>query len=152
MSKVKYIPEGMHTVTPALNVKGCLEAIEFCKKAFGATVKEISMDPTGTKVWHSNLKIGDSIIMMYDEAPEMGELAHPSELMLYVENPDVLFKQAVDAGAKALMQPADMFWGDRMCKILDKWGNRWMIAKHIKDLTPEELKKAQDEFVANMKK
>jgi PhnB protein len=152
MTKVKPIPEGMHTVTPILVINGCLEAIEFYQKAFGAIKNRVSLDPTGKKVWHAALQFGDSMIYMYDEMPEMDEHAHPTDLWLYVENVDAAFKKAVDAGIKIVMEPADTFWGDRICKVVDNWGNRWGIAQHIKDMTPEEIKKATDEFIAKSKK
>lgn len=152
MTKVKSIPEGMHTVTPVLKIKGCLEAIEFFKKAFGAEEVVTALDPSGRQVWHAAMRIGDSVIFMNDEMPEMGEKAHPTALWLYVENADASFKRAVDAGAKSIMPPTDMFWGDRFSKVVDKWGNDWAIAQHIKDMTPEEMKHAQDEFVAKMNK
>lgn len=152
MTKVKSIPEGMHTVTPILTINGCVEAIEFYQKAFGATKNKISLDPTGKKVWFASLQFGDSVIYMNDEMPEMDEHAHPTDLWLYVEDVDATFKKAVAAGAKALMQPADSFWGDRISKVVDNWGNRWGIAQHIKDMTPEEIKKATDEFIAKTQK
>lgn len=82
----------------------------------------------------------------------MGGKPFPAQLWLYVDNCDASFKRAVDAGAKALMPVMDMFWGDRFGKVSDRWGNEWGIATHVKDLTPEETKKAEQEFIAQMSK
>jgi uncharacterized glyoxalase superfamily protein PhnB len=151
MAKVKSIPEGMHTVTPAITVDGCAEAIETWKKAFGAEEVNRAMDPSGKKVWHADLRIGDSHVFCSDAMPEMGNTAGKTKLWLYLENVDAAFKRAVGAGCTATMPPADMFWGDRMGAVADRWGNQWTLAQHIKDMTPAEMKKAQDEFVAEQK-
>lgn len=148
--QVKAVPEGMHTVTPVLKLKGCGAAMDFFKKAFGAEEVMRALDPSGKQVWHACMRIGDSMLYMNDEMPEMGETAHPTALWLYLENVDAAFKRAVDAGAKVKMPPADMFWGDRFATVTDAWGNSWGLAQHIKDLTPEEMQKAQDAFVAEM--
>ncbi len=150
MSKVKAVPDGMHTVTPVLKLKGCAEAMEFFHKAFGAETLMKELDPSGKLVWHAMMKLGDSMIMMNDAMEDMGEKAHPTDIWLYVENVDAAWKRAVDAGATAAMPPADMFWGDRFGKVVDKWGNGWGIATHVKDMTDDEMKKAQAEFVASM--
>jgi uncharacterized glyoxalase superfamily protein PhnB len=153
MAKVKAIPEGMHTVTPVLTLDGASQAIEFYKKAFGAQEITRAMDPTGKKVWHAALRIGDSNIFLSDAMPEMGGgRAQPSRLWLYVDNVDAAFKRATEAGAKPLTPPSDMFWGDRFGNVADAWGNEWEIAQHVKDLSPTEMKKAQDAFVAQMAK
>jgi PhnB protein len=151
MVKVKAVPERMHTVTPTITVEGCAGAIETWKKAFGAEELSRAADPTGKKIWHAALRIGDSTIFTSDAAPEMGNQAWKTKLWLYLENVDSAFQRAVSAGCTATMQPADMFWGDRMGTVTDRWGNQWTLAQHIKDLTPDEMKKAQDEFVAQMK-
>jgi uncharacterized glyoxalase superfamily protein PhnB len=152
MAKVKPVPEGFHTVTPAITVEGCAEAIETWKKAFGAEETTRAPDPSGKKIWHAALRIGDSMIFTSDAAPEMGNQASKTKLWLYLENVDSAFKRAVAAGCTATMQPADMFWGDRMGTVTDRWGNQWTLAQHVKDMTPAEMKKAQDEFVAQMQK
>ena len=152
MAKVKAVPEGFHTVTPVITVDGCAEAIETWKKAFGAEETTRAPDPSGKKIWHAALRIGDSTIFTSDAAPEMGNLSWKTKLWLYFENVDSAFKRAVGAGCTATMQPADMFWGDRMGTVTDRWGNQWTLAQHVKDLTPAEMKKAQDEFVAQQSK
>jgi uncharacterized glyoxalase superfamily protein PhnB len=148
----KPIPEGLHTLTPNLAVQGAAEAIEFYKRAFGAEEIMRAPDPSGKKVWHANLKIGDSCFFVNDVMPEMGDSATTASLWLYAPDVDAAFSRATKAGAKPTMEPADMFWGDRMATVIDKWGIRWNLATHVKDLTPTELKKAQDDFVAEMAK
>lgn len=150
MAKVSAVPEGMHTVTPLLTIKGCAEAIELYKKAFGAEEVARSLDPSGKFIWHAMLRIGDSMIFVSDEVPGMGGPARPAQLWLYLERVDNAFNRATNAGCKVLMPPADMFWGDRMSKVADKWGNEWALAQHIKDMTPEEIKQAEKAFVAEM--
>ena len=152
MSKVKAVPEGLHTVTAALAVDGASEAITFYKKAFGAEEVSRAPDPSGKKIWHAQIRIGDSQIFVNDVFPEMGGGPGSARLWLYVENVDALFKRATEAGAVVKMPLADMFWGDRIGCVVDTWGNEWNLAQHVKDMTPDEMKKAQDAFVAGMKK
>jgi PhnB protein len=152
MSKVKAVPEGLHTVTAALAVDGASEAIEFYKKAFGAEEVMRAPDPSGKKIWHAQIRIGDSQVFVNDVFPEMGGSANITRLWIYVENVDSLFKRATDAGATVKWPLNDMFWGDRIGCVVDKWGNEWSLAQHVKDQTPEEMKKAQDAFVAGTKK
>jgi PhnB protein len=147
----KAIPEGLRSVTPHLTVDGCAEAIEIWKRAFGAEEMMRAPDPSGKKIWHSAVRIGDSVIFCNDSMPEM-PAPKQARLWLYQEDVDRAFQRAKDAGLKAVMPPADMFWGDRIAELHDRWGNQWVLAKHVKDLTPAEMKKAQDEFVAKTKK
>jgi PhnB protein len=152
MANVKGVPEGFHAITVQLAVEGAAEAIEFYKKAFGAQEIARAPDPTGKKVWHAHLKIGDSAIFVNDVFPDMGGRPFPAQMWFYSENVDGAFKRAVDAGAKVMMPVSDMFWGDRLGKVGDRWGNEVNLAQRIRNLTPDEMKKAQDEFVANIKK
>jgi PhnB protein len=152
MPKARAIPDGLHSLTPALTLDGAAEAIEFFKEAFGASEISRALDPSGKKVWHAALRIGDSAFFVNDAFPEMGAAAMPSKLWIYGERVDAAFARATGAGAKVLMTPADMFWGDRMCKVADRWGNEWSLAQRVQDLTPEEVQTAQDAFVAGMKK
>jgi PhnB protein len=140
MAKVNAIPEGFHTVTPQLSLENAAEAIELYKKAFGAEERSRAIDPSGKKVWHCELRIGNSPLFVNDVFPEMGGKPFPASMWLYVENVDQAFQRAVAAGCKATMPPADMFWGDRFSKVVDKW-----------DMTPDEMKKAEQAFVASMK-
>src|SRR5262249_20738531 len=117
----KAIPDGIRTLTPQLAVDGCAEAIEFYKKAFGAEELRRANDPSGKKIWHAELKIGDSIFFINDTFPEMGGTASKSSMWIYSENVDSAFKRAVDAGATVKMPLADIFWGDRTGQVTDKW-------------------------------
>jgi uncharacterized glyoxalase superfamily protein PhnB len=145
---VKAIPDGMHTLTPQLTIDGADKAIDWYKKAFGAELMNRAPDPSGKKVWHAAMKVGDSTFYVNDAFPDMGGNAHMTSLWLYTDNVDRLWKRAVDAGAKVTMQLADMFWGDRSGTLMDPFGNRWSLAQRIKDMTPEQMKRAGDEFAA----
>lgn len=151
-TKVDPVPKGYHSITPALSVNDSAKAIDFYKRAFNAEQRDICYGPDGKQVMHAEIKIGDSIIMMNDEFPQMGCKGPlslggtPVSLYLYVENVDKVFDTAVKAGGKAIMPVADMFWGDRFGQIEDPFGHRWSIATHIADPTKEEMKKAQEEW------
>ena len=106
----KAIPEGLRTVTPALTVDGCAEAIETWKKAFGAEERFRAPDPSGKKIWHAELRIGDSIIFCNDTMPEMPQTPRQARLWIYTEGVDRAFQRAKDAGLNVAMPPADMFW------------------------------------------
>jgi uncharacterized glyoxalase superfamily protein PhnB len=147
----KPIPAGYHTITAQLSIDGAAKAIDFYKKAFGAEELDRAPDPSGQKVWHAAIKIGDSMLFVNDVFPDMGGSPSHSSLWLYVPDTDAAFKRAVDAGAKATMPPADMFWGDRMGQVADPFGQKWTIATHVKDMTPAEMKSAQDKAVAEFK-
>jgi len=153
--KVKAVPKGFRTVTPALTIAGCAKAIEYYKKAFNA--KEIMrMEMPGGGVAHAEIKIGNSIIMMSDEFPQMNALSPKtiggsgSRLVLYVRNCDRVFKRAVKAGATANMEPTDMFWGDRWSQVTDPFGHVWAITTHKEDLTPEQLTERSQKWMAEM--
>ena len=150
---VQPIPEGYHTVTPSLTIDGAAEAISFYEKAFGAQVVDSAPDPSGKKIWHAALRIGDSMVFVNDTFPEMGS-PEPSRtrLWLYVPDVDASFARAVAAGAQVTMPPADMFWGDRMGGVQDPFGQKWTIATKVKNLTPEELQQAQAAVIAEMQK
>ena len=142
---VKPIPEGYHTITPYLVVDGVSELIEFVKKAFGAE-EGARMPMPGGKIGHAEVKIGDSHLMLADANPP-DQPARTGNLHLYVKDVDATFKSAVAAGAKAIRQPENQFYGDRISVVSDRWGNSWSIGTHIEDVTPEEMKKR----MANMK-
>jgi uncharacterized glyoxalase superfamily protein PhnB len=144
----KLIPEGLRSITAQLTIDGASDAIAFYKKAFGAEEVHVALDPSGKKVWHAQIRIGDSAIFVNDTFPEMGGLASTASLWIYTDGVDAAFRRAVDAGAQVKMPVADMFWGDRMGAVVDRWGNRWTLAHHIKDMSPEEMKRAQDAAVA----
>ena len=143
---VKAIPDGYYTATPYLIVKGAARAIEFYKKAFGATELMRLADPSG-KVGHAEIRIGNSPIMLADEFPEMGARSpeafggSPVSIALYVEDVDERFRQAIAAGAKEVRPVQDQFYGDRSGTLTDPFGHTWTIATHKEDLSPEEISK-----------
>jgi PhnB protein len=145
VSKVKPIPEGYHTVTPYLCCKDAASAIEFYKKAFGAT-EVMRMEDKG-KVGHAELQIGDSRVMLADEFPEIGFLSpqtiggSPIMIHLYVEDVDTTANHAVSAGAQVTRPVADQFYGDRGGQFLDPFFHKWYVSTHKEDLTPEEIGK-----------
>ena len=152
MGKVKAIPDGMHSVTVHLRIDGAAEALEHYGKALGAEeLPGRALDPSGKKIWHAAMRVGDSIVFVSDSAPEMGSPAKGASLWIYSEDVDAAFARASAAGMKVVMPPMDMFWGDRMAKVEDRWGSEWNLATHVKDMTPAEMKQATDEFVARMK-
>lgn len=144
--KPKPIPEGYHTVTPYLIVNDAVGALEFYKKAFGATELMRMADPGG-KVMHAEIKIGDSPIMLADEFPEMGARSpqsfggSPVSILLYVEDVDAMASQAVAAGAKEIRAVQDQFYGDRSGTFADPFGHQWHISTHVEDVAPEEMEK-----------
>jgi PhnB protein len=151
--KVAAIPLRTGSLIPGLAVRGATDAIAFYVKAFGA--KQVSrMDGPDGKVMHAELRLGDRALFLGDEFPEMGAPSpqtlggSPVSLMHYVKDVDAVYARAVAAGAKGLMAPADMFWGDRMGSIVDPSGHRWSIATHKADLTPRQMKKGMDEWMA----
>jgi len=144
--KTKAIPDGYHTATPYLIVNGATQALEFYKKAFGATEMMRFPGPVG-KIMHAEIKIGDSPIMLADEAPEMGARSPktiggtPVSLLLYVEDVDAWASKAVAAGAKVQRPVQDQFYGDRTGTFEDPFGHVWSIATHKEDVSLEEMKK-----------
>lgn len=151
MSKVKAIPEGMHSVTPHIVCDGAAAAIEFYKKAFGA-VEEIRLPAPNGKLMHARIRICGSAVMLAEEAPEWNALGpktlkgSPVTIHLYVEDVDAFVKRAADAGATVKMAPADMFWGDRYGVVEDPFGHKWSVATHLRDMTGEEMKQAMQKM------
>jgi len=157
MPKVKPIPDGYHTITPYLTIRGAAQAIEFYKKAFGAEELSRMTAPDG-RLGHAELRIGDSIFMLGDEFPEMGGKGPqtlggtPVGLFLYVNDVDAAFARATAAGAKVTMPLADMFWGDRYGKLADPFGHEWSLGTHKEDVKPEEMaRRAEEAFKARPK-
>jgi len=154
----KPIPDGYHTVTPSLTVRGGARTIDFYKQAFGAQERLRVHGPDGVSIMHAELQIGDSIVMLGDEYPDMGCVAPVSRggatgsLFLYVPDVDAAFQRAVNAGAKVVMPVTDMFWGDRFGQVEDPSGHRWGLATHKEDVAPDELMRRQKEFFASMPK
>lgn len=141
---VKPIPEGYHSVTPYLIIKGAAAALEFYKKAFGA-VELMRLEAPGGKIGHAEIRIGDSPVMLADEFPEMGAISPQTlggagvSLMVYVEDVDARFRQAIQAGGTEVRPVQDQFYGDRSGTLKDPFGHQWTIGTHTEDLTPEEI-------------
>ena len=148
----KPIPEGYHSVTPYLIVDGAESAIDFYRRAFSA--EEVLRLPMGERLGHAEIRIGDSIVMLADEFPDMGFLGPKSRggptssLMIYTEDVDAVFARALAEGATQERAPEDQFWGDRMGTLVDPFGHRWSIATHIEDLTEEETQRRMEEWTA----
>jgi PhnB protein len=144
MSQVKPIPDGYHTIQPYLVFKNCAEAIAFYIKAFGAREKFRMPDAQG-RIGHAEIEIGDSTIMMADEAPQVDAFSvehfggSPISLLIYTDTCDAMYGKAVAAGAKSLREPADQPYGDRMSGVQDPFGYKWWIATHIKNVSYEEM-------------
>jgi len=142
----KAIPDGYRTATPYLIVKGAAEAIEFYKRAFGATEMLRMADPQG-KIHHAEIRIGDSMIMLADEQPAMGYRSPRSiggssvSFLLYLEDVDAVFERAVKAGAKAQQPVKNQFYGDRSGTLEDPFGHVWTVATHVEDVPPEEMQR-----------
>lgn len=151
------IPAGYHSVTPYLICKGAAKAIDWYVKALGAE-ETVRMPGPGGTVVHAEIRIGDSIVMLADEHPEMGHRSPaslggtPVGIALYVKDCDAIFDRAVKAGAKAQRPMQDQFYGDRSGTVVDPFGHQWTIATHIEDVSPEEMEKRMAEFMANQKK
>lgn len=149
---VKPIPEGYHSVTPYLIIKGAAAAIEFYKKAFDAIELFRMAGPDG-KVGHAEIKIGNSPVMLADEFPEMGARSPqtvggtPVGLLIYVSDVDKQFAQAVAAGATVERPLKDQFYGDRSGTLTDPFGHKWTVATHKEDLTPEEIDRRHTEMM-----
>jgi len=142
---VKPIPEGYHTVTPLVSVKGADRLIEFMKKAFGAVEIYRFPSPDGS-VMHAEMKIGDSIVMLGEAMRD----ATPTSmaLYLYVNDADAVYRKALDAGGESIGAPGNMFWGDRVATVKDFAGNKWWIATHVEDVSSEELEKRARQAMA----
>ena len=148
---VKPIPDGYHTATPYLFVKGAKDAIEFYKQAFGATEVLRLNTPTGD-IAHAEIKIGDSIIMLAEPCSDSPASSPESlggstiAIHLYVEDVDAIFEQAIDAGALDLKSVEDQFYGDRTGTLQDPFGHIWLIGTHKEELTFEEIQKRAAEI------
>lgn len=148
------IPAGYHSVTPYLIIKGAADAIDFYKRAFGATELMRMQGPDG-KIGHAEIRIGDSLIMLADEYPDMGYRSPQSlggagvSLMVYVEKVDETFQRALAAGAKELHPIVNQFYGDRSGTLQDPFGHVWTVSTHVEDVAPEEMRRRSEEFLKN---
>lgn len=146
MAKVKPIPDGYHSITPYLIIKGAQKALDFYAKAFGAEETFKMPGPDGT-IGHAEMRIGNSMFMLADENPKMGHKSattlggSPMGILLYVDNVDEVFQRAVDAGATVERPIANQFYGDRTGGVKDPFGFSWYISTHIEDVTPEEMQR-----------
>jgi PhnB protein len=149
---VSPIPAGYSTLTPYVIVKKAAEAIEFYKKAFGATEVMRFAGPDGS-VAHAEIRIGTSMLMLGEECPQWGALApqtpgsSPVGLCVYVDNVDAVFQQALDCGATVKQPVRDQFYGDRSGQLIDPFGHSWSVATHIEDVSAEEMQRRGDEFM-----
>jgi uncharacterized glyoxalase superfamily protein PhnB len=155
-SRAAAIPSGYHTVTPHLTVRGAADAIDFYKRAFGARERGRMPLPDGKTIMHAELQIGNSIVFLADEFPDMGCRAPQTlggatgTLHLYVKDVDRAFQRAVAAGAEVRMPVTDMFWGDRYAKVADPFGHEWGLATHKEDLSAREIGRRADAFFARV--
>ena len=145
MAAISAVPSGLRTLTPQIVVSGAAEAIETYKKAFGAEEISRAMHPNGKSVWHAQLRIGDSSFFINDALPEMGGTS-TANLWLYTEKADELFTRAAKAGLTVVFPMNDQFWGDRTGTLKDRWGNQWTLARHVKEMSQLEMKKAGEAF------
>src|SRR5688500_10188362 len=156
-AKVKAIPDGYHSVTPYLFVRNAARAIEFYKQAFNAREK-MRMPGPGGKIMHAELDLGDSMIMLADEFPEMDALSpetvggSPVMIALYVDDVDATFARAIAAGAKQLRAVADQVYGDRSGSLTDPFGHKWNLATHVEDVAPEEMTRRMDAMMKSAPK
>jgi PhnB protein len=147
MTKINPIPEGCHSVQPYMMFTDCAQAMEFYARAFGAH-EVLCMKSAEGRVQHAEMELGDSRIMMADEAPQMEAYAvkhyggSPISLMFYTEDTDAMYARALAAGAKSLREPADQPYGDRMAGILDPFGYKWWIGTQLKKMAPAEMEQA----------
>jgi PhnB protein len=154
-ASVKPVPEGFHTATPTLVVRNAAQAIDFYKTIFGAEEIMRMPSPDG-KISHAELRIGDSIILLSDEFPNMGGKSPQTlggftgSIYLYVPDVDDVFQRAIDAGGKSAMPVTDMFWGDRHGNFIDPFGHSWGVSTHVEDVPEEEMGKRAQAFYAQM--
>ena len=149
---VRPIPDGYHTATIYLIVKGAAKALDFYKQAFGAT-ELVRMEMPGGVIGHAEIKIGDSPIMLADEFPQMGAIS-PTTLggtatgiCLYVTDSDALFHRAVAAGATVSRPLQNQFYGDRTGTVIDPFGHVWTLATHVEDVSAEEMQRRMAEMM-----
>jgi PhnB protein len=152
-SAPKPIPDTYRRITPALVVRGAAKALEFYAEVFGATERMRFPGPDGTIV-HAEIQVGDSVVIVEDESPQMGTKApplggldgSPSFLFIYVEDVDAVIERAVTLGSELKRPPQDQFYGDRDGYLIDPFGHGWTVATHVEDVTPEEMMRRMAEF------
>lgn len=148
-----FTPRGYHTVTPSLIVRGVAEAIDFYERAFGAVAESRMSGPDG-EIMHAEIRIGDSVVMLGPENEQWGTRSplstngNPGSLHIYVPDADAAFARALEAGATVKSPLEDAFWGDRYGKITDPFGHEWGLATRVKEMTPEEMQRAGEAWMA----
>ncbi len=153
MSTVKPIPAGYHTVTPYLIVRSAAEALEFYRRALGAT-EVLRMTMPDGRIGHAEIRLGDSVVMLGEECPESDGKSpqtlggSPVGLYVYVEDVDALFERAIAAGATERRPVMDQFYGDRSGQLEDPFGHQWWVATHKEDVAPEELRRRAEAMFA----
>lgn len=149
---VKYIPDGYHSVTPYLYVDDAAKALDFYSKAFGAT--ELYRLPMGDRIGHAEMQIGNSRFMLADEFPDMNTIGPAKRggptaaFMIYVEDADTAFANALEAGAKVDRAVEDQFYGDRSGSVIDPFGHKWSLATHVEDVGPDEMQRRMAQYSA----
>jgi PhnB protein len=152
---VKATPDGYHAVTPYLVVKGAAGALDYYRRVFGA-VELLRMDGPDGRVGHAEIRIGDSPVMLADEAPEVDARSPESyggaavSLLIYVEDVDATFRRALAAGGKELRPIKDQFYGDRSGTLRDPHGHVWTIATHKEDVAPDEMRRRAEAALRSM--
>lgn len=151
-NNVKPIPDGVPHVCPYLSVSDGAAAIEYYKKAFGATELYRLTEPDG-RIVHAEIKIGNSIVMLAGENPAWGNISPKTlggttvRIALAAENVDEVWKRALDVGGNGLIPPADQFYGERSARIEDPFGHQWLVSTHIEDVSPEEMKRRMEKMM-----
>lgn len=154
MTGVNPIPDAYPRVSPHLSIEDCAAALDFYQDVLGATVR-MRMDAPGGLVAHAEIMLGTSVIMLGDTAlPNSDPSPHklggtPVSLFVYVEDVDEVFRRAVDAGAAAVSEPEQHFYGDRVATIDDPFGHRWNLATHVEDIAPDDLERRAAEAMAS---
>jgi PhnB protein len=143
--EVKPIPQGYRTITPYLRVKGAKTLINFLERAFGAKNMRQTVRPDGS-IGNAEVLIGDSMIMIADGTETWQ--SSPTSIYMYVENCDAVYQKAIEEGGESIIEPQDMFYGDRNAGVKDFCGNSWWIGTHIEDVSDEEIQNRMEEQVA----
>ncbi|MBV9964248.1 MAG: VOC family protein [Alphaproteobacteria bacterium] len=144
MAAVKPVPDGYPSLIPYLIVRDGAAAIEFYRKVFGAKLR-MKLDGPGGRVGHAELEIGDSVVMLADEHPEIGARGpaasgeSPVGLHLYLPDVDAVIARAVAAGARLVHPAENKFYGDRMGTIEDPFGHKWYVTTHVEDVPHDEI-------------
>lgn len=152
---VQPVPPGYHTLTPYLIVSDCAAALDYYKKAFGAT-EVMRMPGPGGKIVHAEIKIGDSFIMLADENPGRGAKSprtlggSPVGLCLYLPNVDAVYAAALAAGGKEVFPLKNQFYGDRSGTLTDPFGHNWTVSTHVEDVSPEEMQRRAEAAMKEM--